>query len=262
MGSMDVDEDTIVTPPRDLTNIPVGIDTDTIIRYRTATFEPEAVMLPTFVETGPLVAGELPDTPEKLVEPPVRPTRLSPEEVAAAASAAMASAAVDSVAVEGVVVDSVAIESAAVEASAPSSPGALGDTVPVDYSFRINDGAPVPLDMPTLIGRRPALPRIMRGSAPKLVSVASPRREVSASHLELRQQGALVIVTDLRSTNGSIVRMPGRSPLTLGQGESLVVAPGTVVDIGDGNLIEVLPLQRVESNGAARARGDDGGRQQ
>ncbi len=243
---MDVDEDTIVTPPRDLTNIPVGIDTDTIIRYRTATFEPESVILPTFVETGPLEAGDLADAPESLVEPPVRPMRLSPAEVAAAASAA-ASAAVERATV--------------VPISTPRNPATLGDTAPVDYSFRINDGAPVLLDLPTLIGRRPALPRIMRGSPPKLVSVPSPRKEVSATHLELRQQGALVIVTDLRSTNGSIVRMPGRSPLTLGRGESLVVAPGTVVDIGDGNLIEVLPLQRVEPDDADRDRGGDGGRQ-
>ena len=239
---MDVDEDTIVTPPRDLTNIPVGIDTDTIIRYRTATFEPESVILPTFVETGPLEAGDLADAPESLVEPPVRPTRLSPAEVAAAASAAVESAAV-------------------VPVSLPRNREALGDTAPVDYSFRINDDAPVLLDLPTLIGRRPALPRIMRGSPPKLVSVPSPRKEVSATHLELRQQGALVIVTDLRSTNGSVVRMPGRSPLILGRGESLVVAPGTVVDIGDGNLIEVLPLQRVEPDDAERDRGGDGGRQ-
>ena len=58
----------------------------------------------------------------------------------------------------------------------------------------------------------------------------------------------------------AVSRMPGRSPVKLGQGESLVVVPGTVVDIGDGNLIEVLPLQSVGSD-AVGAESGDGGRQ-
>jgi hypothetical protein len=244
---MDVDEDTIVIPPRDLTTVPIGIDSDTIIRYRTATFEPEPAVPPTFVETGPLEADDLRGIPEELVEPPLRPVRLSAAQVSAAASAA-ASAALG------------ASKQGIAPGTAPLPAGEQRETLPVDYSFRINDQAPVPLTIPTLIGRRPALPRIMRSASPNLVSVPSPRREVSSTHLELRQQGALVIVTDLRSTNGSIVRMPGRSPVKLGQGESLVVVPGTVVDIGDGNLIEVLPLQSVGSD-AVGAESGDGGRQ-
>ena len=113
------------------------------------------------------------------------------------------------------------------------------------YSFRIGiDGERVSLDRPVIIGRRPSAPRIPLPESPRLVSVVSPTSEVSSTHLEVRQHGTSVVVTDLRSTNGSRVSVPGRSPRALRQGESMVVTPGTLVDIGDGIVIEILPLQR------------------
>ena len=113
------------------------------------------------------------------------------------------------------------------------------------YSFRIGDRAPVPLDIPALVGRRPMAPRIPGKELPRLVRVSSPLSEVSGTHLEVRQDGASVVVTDLRSTNGTVVRMPGARPLKLRQGESVVVRPGTLVDIGDGNILEILPPPRL-----------------
>ena len=73
--------------------------------------------------------------------------------------------------------------------------------------------------------------------------VPSPRREVSSTHLEVCHRGTSVIVTDLRSTNGSIVMVPGNVPRKLRQGESVVVSPGTLVDIGDDNILQILPVQ-------------------
>jgi hypothetical protein len=58
-----------------------------------------------------------------------------------------------------------------------------------------------------------------------------------------------VIVTDLKSTNGTIVAIPGFSAQKLRQGESVVVSAGTVVDIGDGNLVEILPVERIAPAG-------------
>jgi hypothetical protein len=117
-------------------------------------------------------------------------------------------------------------------------------TAPLDYSFSVNEDTPIPLNAPAFIGRRPSLPRIVKGRSPRLVRVPSPLREVSSTHLELRQQGALVIVTDLKSTNGTVVTVPGRAAVKLRGGESVVVVPGTIVDIGDDNLIEILPIGR------------------
>lgn len=104
---------------------------------------------------------------------------------------------------------------------------------------------PLPLDAPVVIGRRPRPPRIATGPAPRLVTVASASREVSGTHLEVRQLGESVIVTDLRSTNGSLVSVPGAAVRKLRQGESVVVTAGTVVDIGDGILVEILPRRLV-----------------
>ncbi|GAA4665901.1 FHA domain-containing protein [Frondihabitans cladoniiphilus] len=101
------------------------------------------------------------------------------------------------------------------------------------------------LSSPLVIGRRPSGPRVLRGDVPALVTVPSPRGEVSGSHVEIRQEGSAVVVTDLRSTNGTRVEIPGRNPVALRQGESLVVLTGTIVDIGDGNLLEILPFTRI-----------------
>ena len=112
---------------------------------------------------------------------------------------------------------------------------------PPVYWFRIGrDGERMPLDAVVYVGRKPALPRIPLSVPPRLVTVGSPTAEVSSTHVELRQNGASVVVTDLRSTNGSIIVIPGSAPRKLRQGESIVVTPGTLVDIGDGNRIEIL----------------------
>ena len=108
----------------------------------------------------------------------------------------------------------------------------------------------VTLERPAFIGRGPALPRVPSGVRPRLVRVPSATGEISGSHIELRQVGVTVVATDLKSTNGSVVRMPGRPPVTLRQGESLVVAPFTLIDIGDGIVLEILPREhRARSSG-------------
>jgi hypothetical protein len=135
-----------------------------------------------------------------------------------------------------------------VERPVAARPGVPNDPVSLTvpwHRIRVNRHEPIPLDVPALIGRRPTPPRFTVGLIPRLVRVPSPGREVSSTHVELRQQGASVVVTDLRSTNGTVVRIPGSSAQKLRQGESLVVSAGTIVDIGDGNTVEVLPIERV-----------------
>lgn len=110
------------------------------------------------------------------------------------------------------------------------------------YRFRIGRTV-IWLDAVAYVGRRPSSPRIIYGQMPRLVRVPSPKQEVSSTHVELRQLGASVVLTDMRSTNGSIVFPPVGEPRKLRQGESVVATPGTLVDIGDGNVIEILPLQ-------------------
>jgi FHA domain len=135
------------------------------------------------------------------------------------------------------------------ERPTPDASGSDSDDSRVEpavfYAFRIGLGStPILLDVPCFVGRRPIAPRIPSRQAPRLVRVPSALKEVSGTHLEVRQVGASVVVTDLKSTNGSIVMMPGSVPRKLRQGESVVVSPGTLVDIGDDNILQILSMQR------------------
>jgi hypothetical protein len=117
---------------------------------------------------------------------------------------------------------------------------------PTQYGVRLHPtGDIIPLDSTVFFGRRPSTPRISNGELPTLVRVDSPVQEVSGTHLEVRQIGSSVVVTDLKSTNGSRVSVPGRESRTLRGGDAMVVSPGTRVDIGDGNVLEILSLTRL-----------------
>ena len=119
----------------------------------------------------------------------------------------------------------------------------LAPPSPQFYGFRVGSSAVILLDAVVYIGRKPSAPRVVRGGMPRLVRVPSATSEVSSTHLELRQVGRTVVVTDMRSTNGTTVGVPGLAVRRLRQGESLVVTPGTLIDIGDRIVIEILPLQ-------------------
>jgi hypothetical protein len=124
----------------------------------------------------------------------------------------------------------------------PSVPAAPTARVP---SIRIGDRT-FRLDHPVVIGRRPSLPRVTRGPQPELVTVRSVYGQVSSSHVRMHAEGEAVVVQDLRSTNGTVVRPAGAPAYRMASGASIVALTGTVVEIGDGNAIEVLsPYLRV-----------------
>jgi hypothetical protein len=107
-------------------------------------------------------------------------------------------------------------------------------------AFRVGDRPVERVDAPVYVGRQPRSPRVTGGVLPRLVRVESPSREVSATHIELRPTREGLVLTDLESTNGTVVRQPGSGVRRLESGESLPVVPGTLIDIGDGNVIEIL----------------------
>ncbi|MDH2445082.1 FHA domain-containing protein [Amnibacterium sp. CER49] len=110
-------------------------------------------------------------------------------------------------------------------------------------AFRLGDRPPERVDAPVYVGRQPRSPRVTGPMLPRLVRVDSPSREVSATHIELRPTAEGLVLTDLQSTNGTVVRQPGIGVRRLESGESLPVVPGTLIDIGDGNVIEILPYR-------------------
>lgn len=129
----------------------------------------------------------------------------------------------------------------------PRPAAARSQTSALHYRVQLEGAADAhDLEHPCVFGRDPHPPRIVKGVRPRLIAVNSPTREVSETHIEIRQLGSSVIVTDLRSTNGSVVHVPGNAARKLRQGESVVVSAGTLVDIGDGNIIRILPRRRLE----------------
>lgn len=105
--------------------------------------------------------------------------------------------------------------------------------------FRVGAGATRRLSAPVLIGRSPLATRLPGASAPELVTVPSPNGVVSATHLALRLEGSRLVAEDLRSTNGTVVRTAAGSR-RMRAGESIVVMPGTSLDLGDGTIIEIV----------------------
>jgi hypothetical protein len=106
------------------------------------------------------------------------------------------------------------------------------------------DGETVAVDRAVLVGRAPQPARSSSDGAPRLVTVASPHHEISSTHLEIRpgsgaDHGAAV-VTDLGSTNGTVVVQPGLPPEDLRPGVAVQLVPGSIVDLGDGVNIRVV----------------------
>ncbi|SEH87237.1 MULTISPECIES: FHA domain-containing protein [unclassified Leifsonia] len=120
----------------------------------------------------------------------------------------------------------------------PSTQPLVPPAAPATFAARLPSGDSVALDVPLVIGRRPAPQRVASGAGPRLVTVPSPTQEVSSTHVRIEQSGDAVVVTDLRSTNGTVVTGPGGAR-RLRPGESAVVLAGARVEIGDGNIIEI-----------------------
>ena len=106
---------------------------------------------------------------------------------------------------------------------------------PVLAVLRGSDGSEAPVDRPVLVGRAPA----ERGPGPvRLLTVPSPGHDISRTHLQVAVDGWQVTVTDLHSTNGTLlVDRDGRRSLPPGQPVPLV--PGDVLELAEGVSVAV-----------------------
>jgi hypothetical protein len=120
----------------------------------------------------------------------------------------------------------------------------VDDTAPqaeLTSRFRLRhiNGTKHLLTKPLILGRLPAAP--LRGSeSVNLVVLASPDGLVSSTHARVEVLGDVVVVTDLRSTNGTRVIIPGQPTVLLAPGDSMALDVGAIIDLGDGNRLEVL----------------------
>lgn len=108
---------------------------------------------------------------------------------------------------------------------------------------RLSSGDVLVLDAPAVLGRAPKTGRVAGPDVPRAVTVPSPTREVSGTHLAIRLEEWHVLVADLGSSNGTILRRPGQPPQRLHAREPALVFSGDVVDLGDGATVtfEDLP---------------------
>ncbi len=133
------------------------------------------------------------------------------------------------------------IEAAAAPATDAAGADAAEDAAPAAPALVVElpDGRRLDLDRPVYLGRRPRAPRVEDPDAVLLVELPSPGRELSSTHLELRVVGGVVVASDLRSTNGSTVAVPGSAPRRLHGGDAAVLPADAVVDLGEGNVLRI-----------------------
>lgn len=105
---------------------------------------------------------------------------------------------------------------------------------PARGRIRLSTGRVVELERPVIIGRRPKSTRTTGADLPTLVAVDSPDQDISRSHVEIRAEGEHVLVTDLDTTNGTVLLRGGNEPVRLHPNEPTMVVTGDVLDLGDG----------------------------
>ena len=125
----------------------------------------------------------------------------------------------------------------------PGQPPAPDVTRPV-ARLVISNGESIEVDRRIVIGRAPEARRFSETEQPRLVTVPSPHLEISSTHIEVRPGSGAdhgsAVVTDLGSTNGTVLVQPGLGPEDLEPGVAVQLIPGAVIDLGDGVTIQVL----------------------
>jgi len=104
---------------------------------------------------------------------------------------------------------------------------------------RLPDGNELAARTPIVIGRRPWSVESDTQSAVH-VAVLSPKREVSATHLEISEIDGALSARDLGSTNGTVVITPSRAPRLLDGRRSTGLVEGDVLDLGEGFHIVIV----------------------
>lgn len=109
--------------------------------------------------------------------------------------------------------------------------------------LHFSSGDVIDVDRAVLVGRAPEARRFTSTDQPRLVTVPSPNQEISSTHVEVRPGSGAdhgsAIVTDMGSTNGTVLTLPGLNPEDLQPGIAVQLIPGSVIDLGDGVTIQV-----------------------
>jgi hypothetical protein len=105
---------------------------------------------------------------------------------------------------------------------------------PILAVLRASDGSTAEVDRPVLIGRAPS-PDRSSSRSPRLMTVPSANHDISRTHVEVAPEGWQIVVTDLNSTNGTVLTRRGAvDRQQLVPGEPVPVQLGSVIELGDG----------------------------
>ncbi len=105
--------------------------------------------------------------------------------------------------------------------------------------LELSTGGREELDGTVIVGRAPSATRVSAGNIPRLVTMNTPNQDISRTHAQIALEGGTVVVTDLHSSNGTFVVVPGRPPQKLRAGEPTPVVVDTVIDLGDGATLTI-----------------------
>ena len=97
-------------------------------------------------------------------------------------------------------------------------------------TLRFSTGLDVALNGPVLIGRHPPSGQLVDGEVADAVAIDDS--ELSRFHVAVHVTEWFVQVADQGSTNGTIVKVQGKAPLTLRPFERVQIAPETTIDLG------------------------------
>lgn len=123
--------------------------------------------------------------------------------------------------------------------SLPGLPVTPQSQRPVLGVLRPSSGGRIEVDRPVVIGRSPAANRVSGDQLPRLLTVPSPSHDISRTHVQVAPENGRIVVTDLNSTNGTVLVAPDGRRTDLRPGVAVPVDAGSLIDLGDGITIAV-----------------------
>lgn len=98
-------------------------------------------------------------------------------------------------------------------------------------------GDRLPLLGPILVGRAPSA---ADDPDAELLRVPSPHHDISRTHARIAPHGWQIEVSDLHSTNGTVVTKPDGQRIRLEPGQTIELELGGTIDLGDGQIITLM----------------------
>jgi resuscitation-promoting factor RpfA len=100
-------------------------------------------------------------------------------------------------------------------------------------TLQFSTGQVVPLEGTVIVGRAPSVDALQRADNPQTFRLDNVGQDISRNHVEVAVHDGQVLVTDLNSSNGTVVTLPGRPGQRLIPGEPFMLLPGSTVALSE-----------------------------